>query len=258
MYQVQGPAFAHLEWLTSWYWAIPYIVALAVMRNLPPKTNRAYILFVAIAMIGFSFIAFLLLDRSWTSYLVVNTLMLGACGVYDLFWWSILGEMLELDRNPAKVLGIGLSANVMGVLLGGMIGNAIAPGGEQNLNAVLLALAVVCVTLMMLPPLHKQLSNVLQNHAYLTKLLEMPAKKQEQLIRNLHAAEKFTERENEIAALLLTAKTYRMIAGELNVSENTVKTHVKNIYAKTGVQSRTELMHVLLNLDAAAPDRPGL
>ena len=25
MYQVQGPAFVHLEWLTSWYWAVPYI-----------------------------------------------------------------------------------------------------------------------------------------------------------------------------------------------------------------------------------------
>ena len=31
MYQVQGPAFAHLEWLTSWYWAVPYITALFIM-----------------------------------------------------------------------------------------------------------------------------------------------------------------------------------------------------------------------------------
>lgn len=51
MYQVQGPAFAHLEWLTSWYWALPYIVALFIMRNLSRKINRAYILYVAIAMI---------------------------------------------------------------------------------------------------------------------------------------------------------------------------------------------------------------
>ena len=69
MYQVQGPAFAHLELLTSWYWAAPYIAALFIMRNLPRKTNRAYILYVAIAMIGFSFISFLLLGRSWADYL---------------------------------------------------------------------------------------------------------------------------------------------------------------------------------------------
>ncbi|NSW92073.1 MAG: LuxR family transcriptional regulator [Firmicutes bacterium] len=248
MYQVQGPAFAHLEWLTSWYWAVPYIVALFIMRNLPRKTNRAYILYVAIAMIGFSFIAFLLLGRSWADYLVVNTLMLGACGVYDLFWWSILGEMLELDKNPSKIMGIGLSANVLGVLLGGLIGNAIITTSGQSHNPTLLALGVVCVTLVLLPPLHKQLTTLLKNHAYLTTITEMPTHEQTRLIREFNIAEKLTEREGEIAALLIKGKTYRMIAGELHVSENTVKTHVKNIYSKAGVQSRTELMNLLLDI----------
>lgn len=254
MYQVQGPAFAHLDWLTSWYWAVPYIVALFIMRNLPRKTNRTYILYVAIAMIGFSFIAFMVLDRSAISYLVVNTLMLGACGVYDLFWWSILGEMLELHKNPSKVLGIGLSANVLGVLLGGLIGNAITSVNGQSLNPTLLALGVVCVTFVMLPPLHKHLTVLLKNHAYLTVIFEMSPQEQTRLIRELTIAEKLTERENEIASLLLTGKTYRMIAGELHVSENTVKTHVKNIYSKAGVQSRTELINMLLDIQTPSTE----
>ncbi len=256
MYQVQGPAFAHLEWLTSWYWAAPYIAALFIMRNLPRKTNRAYILYVAIAMIGLSFIAFLALGRSWTDYLVVNTLMLGACGVYDLFWWSILGEMLELDKNPAKIMGVGLSANVLGVLLGGLIGNSIASG--QSHNPTLLALGVVCVTLILLPPLHTRLTTLLKNHAYLTTITEMPAQEQTRLICEFSITEKLTEREGEIAALLIKGKTYRMIAGELHVSENTVKTHVKNIYSKAGVQSRTELMNLLLDIHipSTEPDSP--
>lgn len=245
MYQVQGPAFAHLEWLTSWYWAVPYIAALFIMRNLPPKTNRAYILYVAIAMIGFSFIAFLLLGRSWADYLVVNTLMLAACGVYDLFWWSILGEILELDKNPAKIMGVGLSANVLGVLLGGLIGSSIA--SEQSHNPTLLALGVVCVTLILLPPLHTRLTTLLKNHAYLTTITEIPVQEQTQLICKFSITERLTEREGEITAHLIKGKTYRMIAGELHVSENTVKTHVKNIYSKAGVQSRTELMNLLLD-----------
>ena len=246
MYQVQSPAFSHLEWLTSWYWAVPYIAALFIMRNLPRKTNRAYILYIAIAMIGLSFIAFLALGRFWTDYLVVNTLMLGACGVYDLFWWSILGEMLELDKNPAKIMGAGLSANVLGVLLGGLIGNGIASG--QSHNPTLLALGVVCVTLILLPPLHTRLTTLLKNHAYLTTIIEMPAQEQTRLICEFSITEKLTEREGEIAALLIKGKTYRMIACELHVSENTVKTHVKNIYSKAGVQSRTELMNLLLDI----------
>ena len=258
MYQVQGPAFAHLEWLTSWYWALPYIVALFIMRNLSRKINRAYILYVAIAMIGFSFIAFLSLDRSSASYLVVNTLMMGACGVYDLFWWSILGEMLELDKNPARIMGIGLSANVLGVLLGGLVGNANTTINGQIQNPTLMALGVVCITLVLLPPLHKQLMTLLKNHVYLTTIIEMPVQEQTRLIRDFNLTEKLTEREGEIAALLIKGKTYRMIAGELYVSENTIKTHVKNIYSKAGVQSRTELMNLLLDIHipSAESDNP--
>ena len=252
MYQVQGPAFSHLSWLTSWYWAVPYILALFIMRNLPRKTNRAYILYVAIAMIGFSFIAFMALDRSAPSYFVVNTLMLGACGVYDLFWWSILGEMLDYHQNPAKVLGIGLSANVLGILLGGLIGSVITSSGLPDSNSTLLALGVVCVTLVMLPPLHKRLVSLLKDHAYLTLLSEMPDKDQEQMMREFTYLGRLTEREGEIAALLIKGKTYRMIAGELHVSENTVKTHVKNIYSKAGVQSRTELMNLLMDIHLPA------
>lgn len=248
MYQVQAPAFSHLEWLTSWYWAVPYVVALFIMRNLPRKTNRAYILYVAIAMIGFSFIAFILLDRSAMSYTVVNTLMLGACGVYDLFWWSILGEMLEFHNNPARILGIGLSANVLGVLLGGLIGSSIMSVNEQSQNPTLLALGVVCLTLIMLPPLHRHLSALLKNHAYLTVLSEIPPQEKTLLIHTLAITEKLTERESEIVSLLLTGKTYRIIAAEMNLSENTVKTHVKNIYSKAGVQNRTELMNILLDI----------
>lgn len=245
MYQVINPAFAHHEWLTSWYWAVPYIVAIYFMRNLPRKTNRTYILYVGITMIGFSFIAFMLLDRSAFSYLVVNTLMLGACGIFDLFWWSILGEMLDYN-NPAKILGVGLSANVLGILLGGLVGNAFYTSDSPTLSSSILALAVVCVTLAILPPLHKYLSALLKNHAFLTVLSELTVEEQGQVIESFDGFELLTEREKEIVTLLLQGKTYKVIAGELFVSENTVKTHIKNIYTKLGVQSRTELFNIVL------------
>ncbi len=245
MYQVLNPAFAHLTWLTSWYWALPYIAALFIMRNLPPKINRSYILYVAIAMIGFSFIAFICLDHSAKSYLIVNTLMLGACGVYDLFWWSILGEMLDLHKNPAKVLGIGLSANVLGVLLGGLIGSVISSPEAQIFNPTLLALAVVCVTLVLLPPLHKYLSSLLKGHSYLTAFSELPAGEQTGQIDRAAKFGNLSERESQVATLLLQGKTYKTIAGELTISENTVKYYVKNIYSKFGIQSRGELINIV-------------
>lgn len=253
MYQVINPAFANLEWLTSWYWAVPYIIALIVMRNLSPKINRSYVLYVAIAMIGLSFIGFICLDRSAASYLVVNTLMLGAYGVYDLFWWSILGEMLEFHKNPAMILGIGLSSNVLGVLLGGLIGRAITSADTNSSNPMLLSLAVVCVTLAMLPPLHKQLSSLLKGHAYLTASSEMPAHTQTGQAERTAKFGILSERESQVAELLLHGKTYRAIAGELNISENTVKYYVKNIYTKFNIQSRAELIDLMWSKDDAAP-----
>ena len=255
MYQVVNPAFAHMKLLTSWYWAVPYIAALFIMRNLPRKTNRSYILYVAIAMIGFSFIAFLVLGRTWTDYIVVNTLLLGACGVYDLFWWSILGEMLEHYKNPARIIGIGLASNVLGVLFGGLVGNAITSTSGQTQTHTLLALGVVCLTLILLPPLHNRLTKLLKNHAYLTAFLEMPAQEQTKRINELNLIERLTEREHEVMLLIINGKTNKEIADELVVVERTVKYHVGNIYAKTGVSSRTELTNLVLRKQEPPPEQ---
>jgi DNA-binding CsgD family transcriptional regulator len=255
MYEVVNPAFAHLEGLTSWYWAVPYIAALFVMRNLPRRMNRTYILYVAIAMIGLSFIGFMSLGRGSASYFVVNTLMLGACGVYDLFWWSILGEMLEFHKNPARILGIGLSSNVLGVLLGGLIGSAITSSNIHSPNPTLLALAVVCITLALLPPLHKHLSSLLKGHAYLSSFSGLSAQEQSGHIDQAARFGNLSERESKVASLLLQGKTYRTIAGELTISENTVKYYVKNIYSKFNIQSRAELIDIILKKeDAVTPN----
>lgn len=55
---------------------------------------------------------------------------------------------------------------------------------------------------------------------------------------------KLTEREKEIMVLLLKGRTYKMIADELFLSENTVKTHIKNIYSKFNIQSKSELIKI--------------
>jgi len=58
----------------------------------------------------------------------------------------------------------------------------------------------------------------------------------------LFDAHGLTCREREICALLLTTGgAQKHIAGQLDLSADTVKFHVKNIYRKLGVQSRTEL-----------------
>ena len=51
-------------------------------------------------------------------------------------------------------------------------------------------------------------------------------------------------REREIFDLIVTSKTNKEIANEINISVNTVKFHVKNIYGKLEIKSRKEALKI--------------
>ena len=53
-----------------------------------------------------------------------------------------------------------------------------------------------------------------------------------------------TEREREVMGLLNQGLSRSEIARAQSVSQNTVKTHLKNIYAKLGVHSRSEVLRI--------------
>jgi DNA-binding CsgD family transcriptional regulator len=52
--------------------------------------------------------------------------------------------------------------------------------------------------------------------------------------------EPLTEREQQLLQMVATGITNREVAHQLNISVNTVKVHLRNIYAKLGAESRTE------------------
>jgi len=57
---------------------------------------------------------------------------------------------------------------------------------------------------------------------------------------------KFTKREADIIDGVLQGKGNSQIASSLNLSGNTVKTHLQKIFHKTGVSTRTELVYILM------------
>ena len=246
MYHVINPAFVHLTAITSWYWSVPYIIALVIIRNLRVKMKGSAFLYTGMGMMMLAFIFFMLLDRSAVSYVTVDTLMLGACGIFDLFWWSILTEILDFVRNPAKVFGLGLAANVLGIFVGGIIGTVVTSVHLPEEQTAVIALTVVCVTLVILPPLNRQLVLLLKSHAYLVVYDHMPKERQTAVMNRIQTLDPLTIREQEVLQLILSGKPNREIADVLHISESTVKTHVRNIFSKYDVQSRAELISILL------------
>jgi DNA-binding CsgD family transcriptional regulator len=53
-----------------------------------------------------------------------------------------------------------------------------------------------------------------------------------------------TDRENEILQLLVQGLLYKEIGARLNISANTAKKHVMNIYSKLHVNSRAQALHL--------------
>lgn len=61
-----------------------------------------------------------------------------------------------------------------------------------------------------------------------------------------------TERQREILRLVATGMSNRQVGRQLGLSENTVRKHLENAYARVGAQSRTEAIAWLRDLEAAA------
>lgn len=64
---------------------------------------------------------------------------------------------------------------------------------------------------------------------------------------------KLTAREVEIAVLVAAGKQNKQVASELRLSRHTVESHLKNIYGKLQIQSRTELTNIVRDVRDSAP-----
>lgn len=75
-------------------------------------------------------------------------------------------------------------------------------------------------------------------------------------VRTPESPESLTDRETEVLRLLAGGYANKEIARELVIGEKTVKTHVSNVLAKLGVQSRTQaaLYAVRIGLVPAPPE----
>jgi len=239
MYQVVLPAFGGAGGLANWYWNVPYVAAIAVLRFAPVKNKHFWSLYVGIVMLMLSFVAFAVLGRGTAGFVTVNTLMLAAFGIFDLFWWSVIAEMLDYARNPAALFGVCLAANVGGVALGGTAGHVFAQLGYHGSNVALLAMFVICVALLLMPLLNAKLLSLLNDQTFL------PPRRQDVKTQTAAVPEPplvpLTKRESDVFRLLLERKSNAEIAAELCLTENTIKTHVRNILAKYEVPSRKEL-----------------
>jgi DNA-binding CsgD family transcriptional regulator len=65
--------------------------------------------------------------------------------------------------------------------------------------------------------------------------------------RGAGAHDRLTAQEAEVARLVADGNSNRQVAGLLFISENTVQYHLRKVFRKIGVSSRTQLARVVLD-----------
>ncbi len=91
--------------------------------------------------------------------------------------------------------------------------------------------------------LYLKIEKIIENYMLTKKTAaEEMAKEKEKKLEELIKKNKITRKEREIINILKLGKENKEIAIDLQISEQTVKNHMKNIFNKTHIKTRTELI----------------
>ncbi len=121
---------------------------------------------------------------------------------------------------------------------------------------------IVCLRQRWAGELRRVVRNVLNGQLCIPPLvLQKYAKETNSLLEADSSLNKLlTAREVQVAHLALRQFSTRAIAGELGISERTVKFHVANIFLKTGARNRHQLVAIISlhkrKTDSASPNEP--
>jgi DNA-binding CsgD family transcriptional regulator len=189
------------------------------------------------------------------NYAIISFLLLQAgFALFDMYTWLVIVDIARGYSQPLPVLGLGMFWITFSIF-GGSLAYTILPKilpFSQNLDS--LAITASLITLLAsfsiqdnkenLTGMITGKKNFLPSEVFFaastTQMLEDKhwKLKLETLIINTG----FTPRETEILVFILKGRNNPFIRESLNISPNTLKFHLKNIYQKLAVNNRQDLL----------------
>lgn len=242
MYGIINLKYETFSELTSWFWAIPYILAFGIVGMKLKRKNELGFVYAAFCLIGFGFLFNVILPFSAFSYIIIDICLLVAAAIIDLFWVSKIGVSFEYLKNPMRVESIAWAANVCGVLIGSILSSVIVQLGLDEKDLLIIALIVIVISIMIMPVMIKRLYLLLESNKFIETYQEQSQDQKIEFENRIPNYHDLTNREQEILQQILRGKSNKEISTELYISENTVKTHVRNILQKYNVTNRAQLI----------------
>ena len=240
------PSFDQLfiEYFT-YYGILPYIITLAIMYFYGSKISGMLPVFLGTSFLGLAYLSFGLIGDNWYSYFITETFMQSGWALLDLTLWTLFGLVASIYGRPLKICGYAFLANLFAVFAGGLLGvRILVQLDDYYLISAAFAIAIIFISLIIVPGLSEAIEKDLRSKLVKTTLQNKPLEENISLSVNLPQKELLTPREREITELLLQGYTNKQIADMLHISENTMKTHTRNIYSKLNVANKRELLQL--------------
>jgi DNA-binding CsgD family transcriptional regulator len=268
MYNIMLPFLWDKVPLLMFYRFLPYIAALIIMWRFGEWLHRYFLIFMGVSFLGLAFISLAIGNQNTIALFLTTTLIESAFALLDLFIWTTLGDLASIYGSSYKIFGFALAAKLFSILTGELIGEELVEMGKNyRLFTALLAAAAVFLTYTVIPwlnqriqkDLYQRLGNENNNeddiakNSAAVKNADFEPNPLERAINLLDKNQKLTPKETEIVALLLKGMANKDIAAQLYISVNTLKTHLRNIYAKYGVTQKKELFTLLIGKDTGIP-----
>lgn len=190
------------------------------------------------------------------------------CGAYlflmfsfdTIVCFSAMGEVARFNQiSPYWVFGISLAYYFSGAFIG-YLGFEWAISQEQALPLLAacfftLLLIVWCSNFVFQDsyPSGESLADLAEASTNLLKNESRPALWQRKIDRIVEAYE-LTARQQEVFRMLVRGRNAQYVAEKFYISNSTAKAHIHNIYRKLDIHSQQELINLVENAEAPAPE----
>lgn len=254
-------------WLTNIiYCAVTLIAGASIFYY--PNLDLRLIYRPVLPCLGAGFILFAFLHNALA--IAPFTLLQAGFALFDTYTWLLLVYLASRHRFPAVVVGWGMFLITFSIFVGEIVSTAIpsilATATKQaDIVAVVATILALIATMVFrdkpetfagweasagsIEAVEDRLvySNIVDTPV-IEELKTAPANidlpQPETSIEEFLSQYNLTDREKEIMLLLLGGRNNPYIREKLNISNNTLKTHLRNAYQKLSVSNRQELITV--------------
>lgn len=235
-------------WLTNIvYFAVCLLVGLIVYFN--PSLDLRYIYRLILPLLGIGFVLFPALQHSFA--VVPFTFLQSGFALFDLYTWVLFTYLAASHRYPVSVIGSGMFLITAAILTGellftGVFSTITMTMKQTDLISLFAAILMFAGTMVF----HGERETFAGWANGTSMVIEETACASDDADCSLIAQEvlrfsspyNLTPREKQILLLLLEGRNNPYIREKLNVSNNTLKTHLRNVYRKFSINDRQELL----------------